>query len=255
MGFGAFCGFDGCAIFSGEVRDPDVARTIRRSVWLAAPLIAFLYILGTACALAFTRPGDLDLISPTTQALNRGAQAAGLAWFLAPVVGILMICNITGNASLYNNAVIRLPMVAGWDHLLPEWLARLHPRFRTPVGSILCMGFATFALTVLGNLGTGAQESFQLLNNSGIICWALTYLVMFAIPLVAPGEKPRGQVRLAAWSGLAMTLLYVILSIFPIVDVKNAASFTAKTISVVAGINAAGAWYYWRASKRKHALD
>jgi hypothetical protein len=50
-----------------------------------------------------------------------------------------------------------------------------------------------------------------------------------------------------------MTLLYVILSIFPIVDVKNAASFTAKTIGVVAGINTAGAWYYWRASKRKDA--
>jgi amino acid transporter len=103
----------------------------------------------------------------------------------------LMICNITGKASLYNNAVIRLPMVAGWDHLLPEWLARLHPRFRTPVGSILCIGFATFALTVLGNPGTGAQASFQLLNNSGLICRALTYLVMFAIPLGTPGEKPR----------------------------------------------------------------
>jgi amino acid transporter len=253
MGFGAFCGFDGCAIFSGEVRSPDVARTIRRSVWLAAPLIAFLYILGTASALAFTRPGDLDLISPTTQALSRGAQAAGLAWLVAPVVGILMVCNITGNASLYNNAVIRLPMVAGWDHLLPEWLARLHPRFRTPVGSILAIGVATFALTVLGNLGTGAQESFQLLNNSGIICWALTYIVMFAIPLVASGEKPRWEVRVAAVAGLGMTLLYVILSIFPIVDVKNAASFTAKTIGVVAAINVAGAWYYWRASKRRDA--
>jgi amino acid transporter len=56
MGFGAFGGFDGCAIFSGEVRHPDVARTIRRSIWLAAPLIALFYILGTACVLAFTNP-------------------------------------------------------------------------------------------------------------------------------------------------------------------------------------------------------
>jgi hypothetical protein len=51
-----------------------------------------------------------------------------------------------------------------------------------------------------------------------------------------------------------MTLLYVVLSIFPVIDVKNAASFTAKVGGVVAGINAAGAWYFWRASKRRKAF-
>ncbi|HTQ55703.1 MAG TPA: APC family permease, partial [Bryobacteraceae bacterium] len=56
MSFAAFCGFDGCAIFSAEVRDPRVSRTIRRSIWLAAPLIALFYILGTACVLTVTRP-------------------------------------------------------------------------------------------------------------------------------------------------------------------------------------------------------
>jgi hypothetical protein len=45
--------------------------------------------------------------------------------------------------------------------------------------------------------------------------------------------------------------LYVVLSIFPIIDVTNAASFTAKVSGVVIGINAAGALYFWRASKRR----
>jgi len=253
MGFGAFCGFDGSAIFSGEVRDPEVARTIRRSVWLAAPLIALFYVLGTACVLAFTRPGEIDLISPATQALSRGAHATALALVVAPLVAGLIICNVIGNSSIYYNAVIRLPMVAGWDHLLPAWLSRLHPRFKTPVGSIVCLGCTTFGLTVLGNAGVGAQESFQLLNNAGIICWALTYLVMFAIPLAARGEKPRWGVRLAAVSGFVMTLLYVILSVFPIIDVKDAASFTLKVGGAVIGLNAAGAWYFWRASRRRAA--
>jgi amino acid transporter len=254
MGFGAFCGFDGTAIFSGEVRDPQVARTIRRSVWLAAPLIALFYILGTACVLTFTRPGDIDLISPPTQALSRGAQGTAMALFVVPFMAGLLICNIIGNSSIYYNAVIRLPMVAGWDHLLPAWLSRLHPRFKTPVGSIVCIGLTTFGLTVLGNLGVGAQESFQLLNNAGIIFWALAYLVMFAIPLVARGEKPPWGVRVAAASGFSMTLLYVVLSIFPVIDVKNAASFTAKVSGVVIGINTAGALYFWRANKRREAV-
>jgi hypothetical protein len=103
------------------------------------------------------------------------------------------------------------------------------------------VGLTAFGLTILGNVGVGAQESYQLLNNSGIICWALTYLAMFAIPLVARGEKPPWGVRVAAVSGFSMTLLYVVLSIFPVIDVKNAASFTAKVSGVVIGINAAGA--------------
>ena len=254
MGFAAFAGFDGCAIFAGEIRDPDVARTIRRSVWYSAPVIALFYILGTACVLAFTQPGQLDLITPTTQMLTRGAQAVSISALVAPLASILMICYLIGSESLYFNALIRLPMVAGWDHLLPAWLSRLHPRYKTPVGSILCIGVATVVLTILGNLGVGAQESFQMLNNAGLICWALTYLVMFAIPLVARGERPPLGIRIAAASGFFMSLLYVVLSIFPIIDVKDVAAFTVKMSGTIVGINAAGAVYYWLANKRRRVL-
>lgn len=255
MGFGAFSGFDGTAIFSGELRDPNVARTIRRSIWLAAPLIALIYILGTACVLVFTQPSDIDMISPAMQALSRGAQGMRNRGFVAPLAGALLICNIIGQSSIFYNAVIRLPMVAGWDHLLPAWLSRLHPRFKTPVGSIVFIGLTTLGLTILGNLGVGAQEAFQLSSNAGLICWALAYLVMFAIPLVARGEKPPWGVQVAAAAGFSMTLLYVVLSVFPVIDVKNVASFTAKVSGVVIGINAAGALYFWRASNRRKSLN
>ena len=254
MSFGAFFGFDGAAIFSGECRDRHVARSIRRSVWLAAPVIALIYILGTSCVLVFTRPDSIDLISPAAQALTRGTQGMGMAGFIAPLAAVLLICHVVGYSSLSYNAVIRLPMVAGWDHLLPAWSSRLHPRYKTPVGSIVFIGLMAFLCIILGNLGVGAQEAFQLLGNGSFICYALTYLVMFAIPLVARGEKPAWGVRLAAVSGFAMTLLYALLSIFPIIDVQNATSFTMKVSGVVIGINVVGVLYFRRAKKRKQAL-
>jgi UDP-N-acetylmuramyl pentapeptide phosphotransferase/UDP-N-acetylglucosamine-1-phosphate transferase len=73
---------------------------------------------------------------------------------------------------------------------------------------------------------------------------------MFAIPLVARGEKPSRAVRVAAGFGFSMTLLYVVLSIFPIVDVKNASSFTAKVGGLVIGINALAALHFWRRMKQ-----
>jgi amino acid transporter len=254
MGFGAFCGLDGASIFSGECRDPNVARTIRRSIWVAAPLIALIYILGTACVLAFTSPSDLNQISPAIQALSRGSQGMGFAALVVPFTAVLLICHVIGNSSSFFNASIRLPMVAGWDHLLPAWFSRLHPRYKTPVGSVVLIGLTAFGLTILGNLGVGAQEAYQMSFNAGVICWSLTYLVMFAIPLVAGGEKPSWGVRAAAASGLAMTLLFAVLSIFPIIDVKDALSFTVKVSGVVIGINALGALYFRRANDRRKAL-
>src|SRR5262249_42073916 len=139
--------------------------------------------------------------------------------------------------------------VAGWDHLLPAWFTRLHPRYRTPAGSIIVIGAMILIFAVVSNLGVGSQEAFQLLNNGSGICYALTYLVMFAIPLVARGEKPAWGVRIAAASGLLMTGLYVVLSLFPIIDVKNSAAFTAKITTVVIGSNLVGAALFWNASR------
>jgi len=255
MGFGALGGFDTVAVFAGECRGRDAAATIRRSVWIATPLIAGAFVLGTACVLVFVKPDDIDLISPITQVLNRGLQSAGFSGSATSLIGALIILTLVGQGLLSFNYGARLPLVAGWDHLLPAWFTRLHPRYRTPVGSIAFIGGATLVLALLTSLGAGNQEAFQLLQNANGIAYGLAYLVMFAIPLVAPGEKPSWGLRVASASGFAMTLLYVVLSVFPIIDVPNRALFAAKIGGVVIGLNLAGALFYWRAgTRRKRAL-
>jgi hypothetical protein len=47
-----------------------------------------------------------------------------------------------------------------------------------------------------------------------------------------------------------MTVLFIVLSIFPIVTVKSNASYAAKVGGIVIAINAAGALFFWRAQKR-----
>ncbi len=101
-------------------------------------------------------------------------------------------------------------MVAGWDHLLPEWFSRLHPRYRTPVGSVIFAAVGTLVFAAVANVGAGNQEAYQFLLNTGLICYGLAYLIMFAIPLLARGEKPSWMVRVSALSGLVMTLLFVV---------------------------------------------
>src|SRR4029079_8144662 len=138
-----------------------------------------------------------------------------------------------GQASVAFTAVARLPMVAGWDDLLPGWFSRVHATYPAPVNSILLVGATSFAIAVLSLVGVGHAEAFQLLFNASGIFYALTYVVMFAIPLFGlRGVTPRPPLwlQLASWSGLLMTLLYIVLSVFPIIKVESAATFAFKIV-------------------------
>jgi amino acid transporter len=255
LGFGAFCGLDGTSIFSGECRDPNASRAIRRAIYLAGPVIALLYIVGTICVLTFSAPPDIDMTSPATQALSRGAAAAGISNVVLPLITVLGFCGSIGLSSLYLNIAVRMPMVAGWDHLLPAWFSRLHPRFATPVGSILFIGATATVITVLTNLGVGGQEAYQTCLNAGIICWALTYIAMFAIPLAGWRARPPLIVILSAAFAMCMTLLYVALSIFPVVTVRDSLEFTAKVAGLVVALNIAGTAYYMSRAQRSRVIS
>ena len=243
MGFGALGGFEYVAIHAGECRDP--VRTIGRSVVVAAPVIAAMFILGTSSVLGLVPIDQIDLIAPIPQVLSVGYAPLGAAAAIAPIVIGVLLCVRLAQASVMFTGNTRMPMVAGWDGLLPAWFTRLHPRFRTPVNSIVFVGAATFAFSVAGLVGVGKQEAFQLLWNGSAIFYALTYLVMFAVPLAGRQRAPLG-VRLAALSGFLMTLLFVVLSILPIIEVESRLVFALKITAVIAIANAIGVAVFLR---------
>jgi amino acid transporter len=229
LGFGALGGFEYVAIFAGECRDP--VKTIGRSVMIAAPVIAALFILGTGSVLWFVGDRNVDLISPVSQVFAIAAAPFGAAARIASVVILLVLGMRIGQTSVNFSATARLPMVAGWDHLLPAWFVKLHRKYRTPAHSILFVGAMTLAFSLSGMLGVGSQEAMQLFENASGIDYALAYVALFAIPL-SGGDASLG-VKIASASGLAMTLLYIGLSIFPIIEVGSRFWFTAKISSVV----------------------
>ena len=254
MGFGAMGGFEYIAILAGECRSP--ARTIGRSVLIAAPLIALMFILGTSSVLAFVRPEEIDLIGPIPQVLSIGFRSFGAVAYVVSAAIILTLLMRLAQASVIFTPVTRLPMVAGWDHLLPEWFSRVHPRYRTPVNSILLVGAVALALGLLSLVGAGQQEAFQILFSSNGILYGLTYLIMFAIPVAGlRGVEPRPPfwLRVASVSGFLMTLLFVVLSVFPIIEVQNRAAFTLKVTAVIVVANALGAALYLFGRRRARA--
>jgi glutamate:GABA antiporter len=250
MGFGALGGFEYVAIHAGECRNP--ARSIARSVVLAAPIIAVMFILGTSSVLALVPFEQIDLIAPIPQVLSSGFSTLGPAAAVAPVTILVLLCIRVAQASVMFAGNTRLPMVAGWDGLLPGWFTRLHDRYHTPVNSIVFVGAVTLAFSVAGLIGVGKQEAFQLLWNASAIFYALTYLVMFAIPIAGVASPP--WLKACAVSGFLATLLFVVLSILPIVQVTSPLVFATKISLVIALANTAGFAIFTR-SRRLQAPE
>ena len=254
MGFGAFGGFEYVAIHAGEARDP--GRAIGRSVAIAAPIIAILFILGTSSVLMLIPADQIDLIAPIPQILSVGFGSMGSVFAIGSLTILALLSIRIAQASVMFGGNTRLPMVAGWDNLLPAWFTKLHARYRTPVNSILFVGAATLFMGIVGLIGVGKQEAFQILWNASGVFYALTYLVMFAIPLLAlrsADPPPPVWLRIAALSGFLMTLLFVVLSLVPIIQVENRLTFALKIGGLILVTNLIGFAVYTFARRRRLA--
>src|ERR1051326_892815 len=124
LGVGGLSGFEYVAILAGETRSP--ARDIGRSVLIASPIIALMFILGTSSVLAYVGNNPIDLIGPVPQTLRLGLRSFPIAGAMASAGILLMTARTIASTSVHVTGSSRLPMVAGWDRLLPAWFSRLH---------------------------------------------------------------------------------------------------------------------------------
>jgi amino acid transporter len=252
LSFGALGGFEYMAILAGETKAP--ARSVSRSVWIASPIIALMFVFGTSTVVALVPRDSIDLVGPLPQVLRIGFGPFGIAAQLVTVAILMTLAMRVAQTSVNFTGIARLPMVAGWDRLLPEWFTRLHATYRTPVNSILAVGVTATVIALLSLIGVGQAEAFQLLFNAGGMFYALTYVVMFAIPLFglrAEALRPPLWLRAASFSGLVMTVLYVVLSVFPIIKVESVATFALKISAVIIGANVVGGAILVAAQRRR----
>jgi amino acid transporter len=259
IAFNALSGLEQVAVFAGETRDP--GRTIMRSAWLAAPIIAVIYLLMTGSMLEYTPAGQIDLTGPIPQVLavafgSGAGSGAGIDWGLLLGRGAILVLAV---ALVAQFAVIvaetsRLPMVAGWDRIVPEWCTRLHPRWKTPVWSIVLIVVAAVVFAIAAIYGTGAQEAFQVVNSSGNIFYGIYYLMLFAIPLIPrvgaqAGRRPGLWLKAAAVSGFVVTAVSMVFNLLPIVDVSSTWAFALKVVLASALLNAVGVVIYLRGTR------
>jgi len=254
LAVGALSGFEYVAILAGETRSP--ARDIGRSVIIASPVIALAFILGTSSVLAFIGDKPIDLIGPVPQTLRLGLRFFPIATAIASIAIILMTVRTIASTSVHVTGSSRLPMVAGWDGLLPSWFSRLHPKFKTPINSVIFVSALTLTIAIASQIGAGIQEAFQLVDNAANVFYGIVYFTMFAIPIFgAAAIRSRAPIwlRVTAICGAAVSLSAIFFTVYPIIDVPSPLSCAVKIVAVTAIANASGVAIYLSGKKRQRA--
>lgn len=222
--FGVICfglvGLELASVMGDEIRDPE--KDLPVSVGWGGVLSGLLYIAATLTLLVAVSRSDISVLQGIVQAINQMAHRIGAGWIVAPFAFMLSI-SIAGIGSAWLGGSARIPFVAGLDSYLPEWLGRVHPRYRTPYPALIVHGVVSMLLVILYFAGTkGVQEAFQIMLSLAVVLQLVPFLYMFGAllkfasgPTGDAGHYRRNTLVAAGLSGLLTTTLGIVLVFFP----------------------------------------
>src|SRR5215469_8732732 len=254
----AFAGLELASTMGDEVENP--RRNLPRSIFISAPLIAVIYILGTGAVLWCLPNKNINVVSGFLQAINTGADnlSPTLGW-LAPLCAALYSIGNLGGVGAWLIGPARVAFVIGLDSYFPKAFGAVHPRWHTPYVVILVQ--ATLAtifllLSVLGK-GTNVEDVYLILLDTQILIYFIPYLYLFIVFLIhrrrgdnasevvlAPGGLIGGW--LTALSGMIVTLFAMIIATIPPPDTADSLLFRLKVIGGALGFILIGGLIYWR---------
>lgn len=256
----AYAGLELCAVMGDEIKDP--RRNLPRSIYIAAPLIAFLYIAGTASLLWLVPTSEVHIVSGFFQAISTGArELGGLAWII-PVAATLYVLGNVGGIGAWLTGPARVAFVIGLDRYFPPAFGRVHPRWKTPYVVILTQAvLATIflLLSVLGR-GTTVERAYLIVLDTMLLVYFIPYLYLFVCYLLVrmrePASQPDSQrggkvgAAVVGASGFLLTLGAMIVATIPPSDTADPWLFRAKVIGGAALFVLIGGVVYWRGRRR-----
>ncbi len=251
MTLGALSAFDQCSIFSEECQKPE--NDVARSVGIAAPLIALLYISGTAALLAYIAPGHIDMAAAVPQLLQAGFGSEGVGGVITAASVALSMLALLAAVVISVGMLARLPMVAGWDGLLPRWWSDLHPHFKTPSKAIAAVTVTLFLLGFVSLWGAGNNEAAQVAAAVSVGGFSMVYLLLFGAVLFGfrtHSVKWSIGLKLAAMTGFVVSGCAFVLTLVPLGEVPSQLGFALKVAAVLGGLYGIGAALWWSGNRR-----
>jgi amino acid transporter len=246
----AFSGMEIAGMVGQEVGNP--RRTIPLGLGLGGAAIVLVYLAGSAAILTLIPAAQISERTGISDAIQLATHSGQLANLVSALIAIAAVAT----TSSWIAGSGRLPYAAAAEGQLPAYLARVHPRFRTPHTALITQAaVASGALVVsmflnVQNQSTTVEEAYDVLVNLTILIYFIPYLYMFLVPLrlKAPAADSRLPVIPFGWSGRVLvstlgtltTLISIILLFVPPPGTHSVWNFESNLILQSGLIFAAG---------------
>ena len=247
----AWTGPEAVSFMSGEIRNP--RRTAPKALILAAPMIAAVYILGTASILLAIPPERASGVYGVIEAIRTAAAHLGLGW-LVPVGAACVVLDRLGSMCLWLGALARIPISAGIAEYLPRGFATIHSRHCSPANAIWIQAALVAGLVLLGQSGTSVRGAYNVLIEMMVVTSMLPFTLLFgaAIKLSAgppgPGESRiwggRPMLIFVALTGLLATAGSIVVAFVPPPEEAHPTLAVFKVAGMTAVLLVAGASLY-----------
>jgi glutamate:GABA antiporter len=258
----AFAGLELSSTMGSEIKQP--RRTLPRSIYLAAPAVAFIYILGT-CSMIWLVPREqINVVAGPLQAISNGMAGFGSnAWLVVSGVALLLAVARVGGVGAWLTGSARVAFVVGLDRYFPAAFGRIHPRWHTPHVAILVQGLIAVMFLLLSVLGKGTtvETAFLILIDMSLVIYFIPYLYLFVCfmvhcwrhhgegTLIVPGGRATALV--AGSCGAAITLFAMVVAMFPPPGTANILVHELKLGGGTLLLVGIGLAIYWRAKAKR----
>ena len=258
----AWTGPEAASFMGGEIREP--RKTVPRALAIAAPMIAGVYLLGTASILLAVPTEKTSALYGLMEAIASATGRLHLTWLIPIAIGCVILDRI-GSVGVWLGAVARIPFVAGIDRYLPRSFARLHPRYGVPSTAIWTQAAIIALLAIMGQAGTTVRGAYSVLVEMMVIGTMLPFVPLFASAIKLSAEAPvAGEVRIpggrftvvsTALLGLATTLAAMAIAFVPPPDEPHPALAILKVAGMTTVLLLAGAIIYGLGRARAAAQE
>ncbi len=223
--FFAYIGFDAISTAAEETKNPQ--RNMPRGILYGLGICTFIYVIVGSVATGVVPYTQLKGADPLARALD----LAGLpiaSWFVA----FGAVVSLTAVLLVFQYGQPRIFFAMARDGLLPQWAAKIHPKYRTPHITTVATGL----VVAIGSLFLDENEIYDLTNIGtlsafAIVCigvlvlrhtdkdrprpfrvpavWFVTLLGAGACIYVMTGLPVRAWERFGIWMAAGLLLYFV----------------------------------------------
>ncbi len=167
----SFIGLESAAISGGEIKNPE--KNIKRSTFLGTVLAAGIYIFLAVISMGALPQAELaGSEAPLASIINH---VTGQTWG-GSFIALGIIISAAGAMSGWILTTARLSYAAGEDGLFPKAFAKVHPKFNTPVTSLIIASIFTNVLLGL-NYVVDLTAAFDYMTNLATLAFIPAYAV------------------------------------------------------------------------------